>query len=109
MRLAGEWGTPTIDGPREIVVGGYTYAIPEDAEVRVVTGVRGIKLIHVRHARPEGRGHMVTVLAEGRQLLEDEWAAAARAAHTSWAALEDDDRDYRSAARRSAAARARAS
>jgi len=72
------WGEPTVCGSRRVLVDGVGFEVPEDAELRLVRGSRGIAFLHVR---TQGRAY---VLSRFGQLLEDETRSALRASKTAW-------------------------
>jgi len=81
-RLAGEWTTPTIDGPKPLDTSdGYHYGIPDTAVVQFVSAARGLQIAHVRV------GKRVYVLARGLQLVESEEDSFKRGAPSAWADL----------------------
>lgn len=82
-RLAGDWGpvSSELDGASTITAAGHTYAVPEFADSKIVTGPRGLVIVHVKV------GRRVYVLANGLQLIETEDEAKRRALPAHWASI----------------------
>ena len=79
--LAGRWVSPTITGPRVLVVDGIEFRIPEDAEVKTVTASGMRTIAHVLHDRE------VIVLSARGQFDESVADARARAVPNTWAMI----------------------
>ena len=100
MKVAGRWGEPTFDGPRRVTIDGREFSIPANAELKLITGSRGLQFGHVRLRDPLS----VVVLCRLGQLEEGDDDAAERASDRAWLTLNDDHRDDRNAASLSRAA-----
>ncbi|MDB5542582.1 MAG: hypothetical protein JWQ89_4309 [Devosia sp.] len=74
----GDWGTPTIDGPQELTVGGRVFHVPEDCKIKIVTATGGNQVAHVKV------GRCVAVLSVLGQLIETEQQARKRAMPQPW-------------------------
>lgn len=76
-RLAGQWHPSTLEGPREVVLNGVSFAVPDDAEVKIVRANH----FEIGHVRIGGR---VVILSELGQLDESDTDATMRASAVAW-------------------------